>query len=265
MNDRQVLEPGGTVDPYKRRTYLKVWDSTWWRPDRIRKKVGPVAENRPSQGPTGLEDSFDDIEEEVGRNRVRRGKIVTRTPVSYWRRVPSVGVLPRDKRRLPGNFLLRSVLVLAIGLLALLAGARYLDWTDFNDRAEVAETQSQSLNRQLTARQNEIEPLQAQINLLILELESAQTTYGLATVGQADWFTAMSGLFAVSVSGVDFISGTVDSDGKITLVGVATSPDAIASLPTQFSRLAGIIDLQGIRWDAAVSPPRFNAEFRVSR
>ena len=224
-----------------------------------------MADNRSGVGPTGLEDTGDSNGRNGGRRRSRRGKKASGAQVRHWRLVPTVGVLPAESRRLPPNFLLRSLLVVAIGLLALLGGARYLDWNNFDDRALAAQTRTASVNRQLTTRQSEIEPLQTQINLLALELESAETIYQLATEGQADWFAAMSGLFDISVSGVEFLSGTIDSNGKIALVGVATDADAIASLPTQLSQLAGVVDLQGIQWDAEVSPPRFSAEFQVSR
>jgi len=100
---------------------------------------------------------------------------------------------------------------------------------------------------------------------LASELDSAQTTYTLATAANTDWFTAMNGLFAISVSGVEFLSVTADEDGKVTLVGIATSPDAISSLPIQLSQLAGIVNLLGIQWDAAVTPPAFTAKFQVDR
>ncbi len=224
-----------------------------------------MAENRPSEGSTSPTGTYQIYEDEEDGDRSRRGRNALRSQSRYWRCVPSVSVLPGEKRQLPANFLLRSGLVAAIELLVVLTAARYLDLNDFENRAETTQTLSQLVERQLSARRSEIEPLQTQINLLSLELESAETTYELATAGQADWFTAMSGLFGISVIGVDFLSAIVNSDGGIALVGVATSPDAIASLPTQLSQLAGTINLQGIQWDAAVSPPYFTADFQVNR
>lgn len=183
----------------------------------------------------------------------------------HWRRVPFVSVLPEEKDLLPPNFLLRGGLLVAIVMLVLLSAARYLEWKDLEVRAEATEERSQSVKGQLTARQNEIEPLQSQIGLLIAEQESAETAYSLATSGQTDWFAAMSRLFSISVSGVDFISAEVKSNGKLSLVGVATDPDAVASLPNQLSQLAGFVNLQGIQWDDEASPPEFTAGFQLSQ
>ena len=214
---------------------------------------------------TRLEETYDTYEAEANRGRVRRGKRVSRAQSRYWRRVPSVSVLPYEKVQLPSNLLLRGGLIVAIVLLVLLTGARYLDWRDSEVRAEATDIRSDSVKRQLTARQNEIEPLQSQIRLLNSDNKSAETSYSLVTEGRADWFTAIDRLFSISVSGVDFLSAEIDSDGEVSLVGVATSPDAIALLPNQLSQLAGVVNLQGIQWDAEVSPPEFTAEFQVIR
>jgi len=224
-----------------------------------------VAEIVSIKGLTDLVETYDTHEEEENQDRAQRGGKASRAQTRYWRRVPFVSVLPDEKNQLPANFLLRSGLVVAIVMLVLLAAARYLEWNDSEVRAEATEIRSQSVKRQLTARQNEIEPLKVQISLLSSELESAATTYRLATAGQTDWFAAMSRLFSISVSGVDFLSASVNSDGRVSLVGVATDPDAIASLPNQLSQLAGVVNLQEIQWDAEVSPPVFTAGFQVNR
>jgi len=230
--------------------------------NEIRKKVGPVAENHPI---IGLTDPVETYEEKENQGRAQRGWKASRAQTRYWRRVPSISVLPEEKNQLPANFLLRSGLVVAILMLVLLTAARYLDWNDSEVRVEATETRSQSVKRQLTARRNEIEPLESQISLLSSELESAETTYRLAIAGKTDWFAVMSRLFYISVSGVDLLSATVNSDGRVSLVGVANDPAAIASLPNQLSQLAGVVNLQGIQWDAEVSPPVFTAGFQVNR
>ena len=224
-----------------------------------------MGENLPSKILAGLEETYDLDEEQANRDRIPKSKRVSRAQLRNWRRVPYISVLPYEKMQLPANLLLRSGLVVAIGLLVLLTGARYLDWQDSEVRAEATEIRSGSVKRQLTARQNEIEPLQSQIRILNSDLESAATTYGLVTAGRADWFAAISKLFSISVSGVDFLSAAVDSGGKVSLVGVATSPDAIALLPNELSQLAGVVNLQGIQWDSEVSPPVFTANFQVIR
>lgn len=224
-----------------------------------------MAENLPIEGLTNLVETLDTHAEDDNQDRVHRGRKSFRAQIRYWRRVPTVNVLPDEKSLLPANFLLRSGLVVAIVMLVLLSGARYLDWNDSEVRADATEIRSQSVKRQLAARQNEIEPLQSQISLLRSELKSAETVYGLATAERTDWFTAMSRLFSISVSGVDFLSAEVNSAGRVSLVGVATDPDAIASLPNQLSQLAGVVNLQGIQWDADVSPPVFTAGFQVNR
>lgn len=238
--------------------HLGVWN-------KIEKKVGPVANNLSVTGLTDLAETHVTLEEQINQDRAQRVRKTSRPQTRYWRRVPSISVLPTEKNQLPANFLLRGVMVVAIVMLVLLASARYLDWNDSEVLTQATETRSQSVKLQLTARQNEIEPLQSQISLLSSELESAETTYRLATEGQTDWFAAMSRLFSISVSGVDFLSAAVNSEGRVTLVGVATDPDAITSLPNQLSQLAGVVNLQGIQWDADVSPPVFTAGFQVSR
>ena len=224
-----------------------------------------MAENLTINGLADPEEAYDTHAKEENQGWARWGRKASLAQTRYWRRVPSINVLPDERNLLPANFLLRSGLVVAIVMLVLLSGARYLDWNDSEIRAEATEIRSQSVKRQLTVRQNEIEPLQSQISLLISEAKSAETTYELATTGQTDWFDAMSRLFSISVSGVDFLSAAVNYDGRVSLVGVATDPDAIASLPNQLSQLAGVVNLQGIQWDAEVSPPVFTAGFQVDR
>lgn len=224
-----------------------------------------MAEYRPVEGPAGLEETDESYEEELDWNQVRRGRHASRAPVRHWREVPVVSVLPSQRKQLRFDFLMRGILVITIGLIGLFAISRYSDWTDADDRAEAVEARSRSVNRQLATRQEEIEPLQAQITLLTSELESAEKAYALATADRPDWFTVMDGLFAISVSGVDFVSAAANSQGKIVLVGIATSTDAIASLPIQLSRSSSRVTLQGIQWDAGVSPPVFTAEFQINR
>ena len=233
--------------------------------DRIKPKVKRVAINRPDEVPAVVEGTSDTDQHDLEHVGVPQRKHASREQTAYWRRVPTINVLPSEKRQLPANLILRGMLAVGIGLLLLVAADGYLGWNDIKSRSAAAEIQSQTVKRQLAARQSEIEPLQSEINLLTSNLESAETTYRLATAEQADWFTAMSGLFSISVTGVDFISAAVDSRGAISFVGIATNSDAITSLPTELSQLAGIVDLQGIQWDAEVSPPVFTAEFRVNR
>lgn len=221
-----------------------------------------MAENQPIIGLTNLVGAYEEVEIQ---DRERRDRKPSRGQARHWRRVPTVSVLPDEKNLLPANFLLRGGLVVAIVMLVLLTAARYLDWNDSEALAQAAEVRSQSVRRQLTARQNEIEPLESQISLRSSELKLAETTYSFATAGQTDWFAVMSGLFSLSASGVDLLSATVNSEGRGSLVGVATDPDAIASLPNQLDQLSGVVDLQGILWDAEVSPPVFTAGFQVNR
>jgi hypothetical protein len=234
-----------------------------------------VEKNQPHLGSSALAESYEDtyIDADAGeqdaveqrRDKTRKGKKASHKQTRYWRRVPEVNVLPGERKQLPANFLLRSVLVVSIGLLVLVTAARYLDLIDFEERKETSQILSQSVQRNLAARQDEIEPIQSEINVMALDLEAAETTYALATAGQTDWNTAIGGLFAISVSGVEFLSATAESEGRVALVGVAVNSDAIASLPSQLSQLAGTINLQGIQWDASVSPPAFTAEFQVAR
>lgn len=223
-----------------------------------------MAENLSIKGLTGPVEAREANQATEHQDRVRGGGKSSRVQSRYWRRVPSISVLPNENNQIPVNFVLRSSLMVAIVVLVLLTGVRYVDWNDSEVRAEAAEARSQSVKRQLAVRQNEIEPLESQITLLSSKLESAETTYRLATAGQTDWFAAMNGLLSVSVSGVDFLSASVNPDGNVSLVGVATDPGAFASLPNQLSQLSGGIGLQGIQWDADVSPPVFTAGFQVN-
>ena len=222
-----------------------------------------MAENPSIKGLTDpVKAYYNDVEEQ---DQAQRGRRASSAPFPHWRRVPSISVLPNEKNLLPANFLLRSGMVVAIVMLVLLTTARYLDWKDSEVRAGAVETRTQSVKRQLAVRQNEIEPLQSQISLLNSEIESEETIYRLATAGQTDWYTAMSRLFAIDVSGVEYLSAAVNSDGRVSLAGVATGPDAIASLPNQLSQLAGVVNLQGIQWDLEAEPPEFTAGFQVNR
>lgn len=230
----------------------------------ISMKVGSVAENLPLKGFAHPAETHNNV---TGRYAgwAQRGKKASRAQARHWRRVPFVSVLPDQKDLLPANFLLRGTLLVAIVMLVLLSAARYIEWKDLEVRAEASEVRSQSVKRQLAARQNDIEPLQSQIGNLIAERTAAETTYNLATSGQKDWFSAMSGLFSISVSGVDFISAKVKSNGKVSLAGVATDPAAVTSLPNQLSQLAGFLNLQGIQWDADATPPEFTAGFQLNQ
>jgi len=103
-----------------------------------------VAENQPNDYPVELEDTYED-EANQNRDKSRKSRNASREQTRYWRRVPSVNVLPGEKKQLPANFLMRSVLVVAIGLLVLVSVARYLDWHDFEKRAETSLVLSQSV------------------------------------------------------------------------------------------------------------------------
>ncbi len=222
-----------------------------------------MAENLSIKGLTDpVKAYYNDVEEQ---DQSQRGRKTSSEPPRHWRRVPSISVLPDEKNLLPANFLLRSGMVVAIVMVVLLTAASYLDWKDSEVRAGAVETRTQSVKRQLAVRQNEIEPLQSQISLLNAEIESEETIYRLATAGQTDWYAAMSRLFAIDVSGVEYLSAAVNSDGRVSLAGVATGPDAIASLPNQLSQLAGVVNLQGIQWDLEAEPPEFTAGFQVDR
>ena len=134
------------------------------------KRVGPVSENIPINGLTDPAEAQDAYEDGDGQDRAHRGGKSSRAQTRYWRRVPSVSVLPDERNQIPSSLMLRGGLVVAIVLLVFLTAARYLDWNDSEILAEAAEIRSQSVTHQLAVRQNEIEPLESQITLLSSEL-----------------------------------------------------------------------------------------------
>ena len=222
-------------------------------PSSIGAEAGLAVDKSPAESP--------DSAAEHASDRHETGHHVERT----WRRVPAINVLPSQRKPLPANLATRVLLSFAIVLMSLLAFNSYSDWKSIGEEATASGGQLQSIQRQLSVRRGEIEPLQIEANRLKLELESAELTYGLATASQTDWHRALNALFETQVSGVEFRSASVNPNGRLALIGVATSGDAIASLPSELSLLSDVLELQGIVWEATMSPPTFTAEFAVLR
>ena len=224
-----------------------------------------MAEFQSTIGAPGLVGIYETYKDELDRNTTPVSGYAPNEQAGSWRRVPYVNLLPDSRRPLPVKLIIRTGLAVVIGLLVLMTINGYLDWKAIEANAESTRFDTESVNRRLSARQSEIQPLQAQIGNLTSDLESAESTYQMATAGQADWFTTISGLFSFSDGGVDLLSAEVEADGTVLLTGAASNTDVIAFLPNQLSALEGVLDLKGIEWDLAVSPPIFTAELQVSR
>ena len=224
-----------------------------------------MAEIQSTIGSSGLVGIYETYKDELDRNPTQIGGYASSEQPGSWRRVPYVNLLPDSRRPLPVNLIMRTGLALVIGLLVFMTINGYLDWKAIDANAESTRFDTESVKRRLDARRSEIQPLQAQISNLTYDLESAESTYQLATAGQADWFTTIRGLFSFSDGGVDLLSAEVKANGTVLLSGAASNTEVIASLPSQLSALSGVLDLKGIEWDLQVLPPIFTAEFQVSR
>ena len=177
----------------------------------------------------------------------------------YWQKVPKVSVLPCQRRAPSRDIFLRALLAVVV-----LVGV-YLVWNQWNARAEINDriTQKSSelrrLQGSLSRQRQVVEGLHVQIN----ELQQQQEDIDLVTAGSIDWYASMTSLFGAQPSGVIFESVGADEDGKVILEGLATEPGSKSSLPTQFSRISGILDFQGIEWAEGSETTTFSATFQV--
>lgn len=182
----------------------------------------------------------------------------------YWRSVPKVDVFPRRQIKLAGSPVVRGLLVLVLVYGVFLAQKEYRERLDVDSSIGVKTVQLQSVQRQLSARKQEVEPLTSEINKLKSQLDGAGQAYRQVTAGYVQWYVAMEALLLkTETSGVRFDSVTTKPGGGVTLVGQATSPQAIATLPRQLGDISSAIVFQGIQWKPGSAPPEFTATFKV--
>jgi hypothetical protein len=146
----------------------------------------------------------------------------------------------------------------------------FLAQREYSDRREVdriivAKTsQLKSVQLQLSAKEQEVEPLRSAISNLKQQLTGAEQAYGQATAGYIDWYAAIEALLLnTETSGVRLSSVTARPGGGVTLVGQATDPRTMATLPKQLRDISSAIEFQGIQWRPGSDPPEFTAVFNV--
>jgi hypothetical protein len=182
----------------------------------------------------------------------------------YWRRVPKVDVLPSRQVKFSGSLVARGLLVLVLVIGVFLAQKEYRDRLDLDSAKEAKTAQLASLQRQLADKRQEVDPVRGEIAKLKGQLTGAEQAYRQATAGHIDWYVAIEALLlSTETSGVRFSSVTTKPGGDVTLVGQATDPLTVATLPKQLQDISNAIELQGIQWKPGSNPPEFTAVFKV--
>lgn len=182
----------------------------------------------------------------------------------YWRRVPKVDVLPRRQVKFSASLVVTGLLVLVLVLGAFLALKEYRERVDVDSTIVAKTAQLQSLQGQLSAKQQEVEPLRSEISKLKSQLDGAEKAYRQVTVGHLNWYGAIEALLLkTETPGVRFSSVTAKPGGGVTLVGQATNPQTMAAFLKQLNDVSSAIEFQGIQWRSGSDPPEFTASFRV--
>lgn len=191
---------------------------------------------------------------------------VGRSTDQHWRRVPRINILP-SQRRTPGKTLMvRGLLVLILLVAAFQAYERYRDKAAAAHGIETAKARLQATQREVTAVQQELEPLRTQINQLQQQREArkqANQAYQGVTSSLDRWHSGLATLFGPEAPGVRFESVTTQAGGEVVLKGVVTEQEAVAKLQTQFRDTASTLDLQSIEWKAGGAAFTFTATFKV--
>lgn len=181
-----------------------------------------------------------------------------------WRSVPKVDVLPSRQIKFSTGLVVRGLLVLVFLLGAFLAQKEYRDRLDVDSTIGAKTAQLQSLQKQLSAKQQEVDPLRSEIGKLKSQLTGAEQAYRQVTAGYLDWYVAIEALLLnTETSGVRFSSVTAKPGGGVTLVGQAANPLTAATLPKQLQDISSFIEFQGIQWKPGSDPPEFTAVFKV--
>lgn len=182
----------------------------------------------------------------------------------HWRSVPNVDVFPRRQIKFTGSPVLRGFLVLVLLFGVFLAQREYRERLDLDSTIDAKKAQLQSAQSKLSAKQQEVEPLRSEISNLKSQLDGAGQAYRQVTAGYVPWYVAIEALLLnTETSGVRFDSVTTKPGGGITLVGQATTPQAIATLAKQLGDISGAVEFQGILWKPGSGLPEFTADLKV--
>jgi hypothetical protein len=158
----------------------------------------------------------------------------------------------------------RGLLVLVLVVGAFLALREYRDRLDIDSTIGAKTAQLKSVQGLVSAKQQEVEPLRSEIAKLKGQLTGAEQAYRQVTAGYIDWYGAIDALLLnTKTSGVRFSSVTAKPGGGVTLVGQATNPLTMATLPKQLRDISSAIEFQGIQWRPGSDPPEFTAVFKV--
>jgi hypothetical protein len=158
----------------------------------------------------------------------------------------------------------RGLLVLVLVVGALLALKEYRDRLDVESTIGAKTAQLKSVQGQVSAKNQEVDPLRNEIAKLKGQLTGAEQAYRQVTASYIDWYVAIEALLLnTKTSGVRFTSVTTKPGGAITLVGQATDPLTMATLPKQLRDISTAIEFQGIQWRPGSDPPEFTAVFKV--
>ena len=110
-----------------------------------------------------------------------------------------------------------------------------------------------------------LDALRTQISQLELKLEGKLQEFQAITGNKIDWYAVFARLLSTEASGARFLSVVAQPSGELTLEGIAISPEANKTLPTQLNSISDVLELQSIRWARDNDPPSFSAIFRVRR
>ena len=199
-------------------------------------------------------------------NRSNGGSPGTALPLDRsWRRVPKVNILVGQRTGVISASRLRLVFLLILLVEALFIQGWYRGQTEAIQEIDSKETRFQALQSELAGRQQALDTLRTQISQLEIKRGSKLEEFQAITGNNIDWYAVFARLLGTEASGARFLSVVARPSGELTLEGIAISPEANKTLPTQLNSISDVLELQSIRWARGNDPPSFTAIFRVRR
>ena len=182
-----------------------------------------------------------------------------------WRHVPKINILVSQRTSAISASQLRLALLLILLVEGFFIQGWYRGQTEAVQEVDSKTVQFQALERNLAGQQQKLDALRTQISQLKVQRTTKLQEFQAITGDKIDWNAVFTRLLSAEASGARFLSVVAQPSGELILEGIAISPEATRTLPSQLTSVSDVLELQSIRWVQETDPPSFTAIFRVRR
>ena len=195
-----------------------------------------------------LEDPILTFRRLLGGNRSNGGSLGNAPALDRsWRQVPKINILVSQRT----GVISASQLRLALLLILLVEGFFIQGW--FRGQTEAVleidskKAEFQALEGNLAGQQQKLDALRTQINQLKVQRSNKLQEFQTITGDNIDWNSVFARLLSAEASGARFLSVVAQPSGELTLEGIAISPEADRTLPSQLTTSTPVPEAPAMR------------------